>query len=124
MNEQAGALLRQAERSDVVLTTSDAVIAEVAFVLTSRAHYQLPVADAAARLVTLLRLRGMKLREKRVLLRALELWTAQPRLGFVDALTAAYAQQPGVELTTFDTDFDEIPGMRRWQPAASGEGLA
>jgi predicted nucleic acid-binding protein len=77
----------------------------------------MPVADAAARLATLLRLRGMKLRDKRMLLRALELWTVQPRLGFVDALTATYAQQSGVELATFDADFDEIPGMTRWQPA-------
>jgi predicted nucleic acid-binding protein len=116
MHELAAALLRQAERGEVEVTTSDAVIAEVAFILTSKTHYQLPVGDAAARIATLLRLRGMKLRDKRVVLRALDLWAAYPRLGFVDALTASYAQQPGVVLATFDSDFDQIPEITRWQP--------
>jgi predicted nucleic acid-binding protein len=116
MHEQAAALLRQTERGDVEVTTTDAVIAEVAFILTAKRHYQLPVGDAAARIATLLRLRGTKLRDKRVMLRALDLWADQPRLGFVDALTASYAQQPGVDLATFDSDFDQIPEVTRWQP--------
>lgn len=75
MNERAGDLLRQAERGDVEVTTSDAVIAEVAFILTSKAHYQLGVDDAAGRLATIMRLRGVKLRDKRVILRAFDLWS-------------------------------------------------
>ncbi len=116
MNQIAGDLMRRAERGEVALTTSDAVIAEVAFILTSKAHYNHTVADAAGRLATLLRLRGVKLSDKRVLLRAFDLWTARPKLGFVDALTASYAQQAGIELATFDTDFDDLPGIARWHP--------
>jgi len=116
MNLAAGELLRRAERGEVDVTTSDAVIAEVAFILTSKAHYQQSVVDTAGKIGTILRLRGFKRREKQVLLRALDLWTEKPKLGFVDALTAAYAQQPGVELATFDTDFDDIPDITRWSP--------
>jgi predicted nucleic acid-binding protein len=119
MNLVAGDLLRLAERGEVEITTSDAIIAEVAFILTSKAHYQLSVAEAAGLIGTLLRLRGFRLREKRVLLRALDLWKENPRLGFVDALTASYARQPGVELATFDTDFDNIPDIIRWRPEAT-----
>jgi predicted nucleic acid-binding protein len=54
-------------------------------------------------------------------LRALELWTGRPRLGFVAALTAAYAQSPGTLLATFDADFDSIPGLERWSPDTSSE---
>ena len=115
MHEHASDLFRRAERGEVEVTTSDAVLAEVAFVLTSKAHYQLAVGDAAGRLATLLRVRGVKLRDKRIVLRALDLWTAHPRLGFVDALTASYAQQSGVELATFDRDFDDLPDIVRWQ---------
>jgi len=115
MNDIAADLLRAADRGDVEVTTSDAVIAEVAFVLTSRSHYQLTVPDAAGRIAALVRLRGVKLRDKRIVLRALDLWMANPRLGFVDALTASYAQQPGVELATFDTDFDDLPDIVRWR---------
>lgn len=116
MNQRAGELLRQAERGEVEVTTSDAVIAEVAFILTAKAHYQLPVADAAGRLAAILRLRGVKVREKRTVLRALELWAEHPQLGFVDALTASYAQQTGIQLATFDTDFDVFSDIARWQP--------
>ena len=116
MNEQAGDLLRRAERGEVDVTTSDAVIAEVAFILTAKAHYHLPVPDAAGRLDAVLRLRGVKIRDKRVLLRAIELWADHPNLGFVDALTASHGQQPDVELATFDSDFDNLPGVTRWQP--------
>lgn len=91
MNEQAGELLQRAERGTVALTTADAVIADVAFILTAKAHDQLPVAEVAGRLGALVSLRGMKLRQKRVLLRALDLWAAQPPPSFADALTAAYA---------------------------------
>lgn len=58
MNDIAGNLLRAAERGEVELTTSDAVIAEVDFILTAKAHYHLPVSDAAARLATLVRFKG------------------------------------------------------------------
>lgn len=116
MNQMAGDLLRRAERGDIDVTTSDAVIAEVAFILTSRSHYQQTVADAAGQLGVTLRLRGVKLRDKRVVLRALDLWTTHPKLGFVDALTASYAQQPDVDLATFDSDFDHLPDITRWHP--------
>lgn len=116
MRQIAADLFRRANRGEVELTTSDAVIAEVAFVMTSPRVYGLDVAEAAARLSTVLNLRGVKLHEKRTVLAALDLWATTPKLGFVDALTAAYAQRHGIELATFDTDFDPIPGITRYQP--------
>ena len=114
--EAAMTLLRQAGRGQVEVTTSDAVLAEVAYILTEKPHYNLSVVDAASSLTTVVRLRGFRRREKHAILRAFEIWTHRPRLGFVDALTAAYAQAPGVQLATFDTDFDGLPGINRWQP--------
>ena len=109
-------LLRRASRGEVEITTSDAVLAEVAFILTAKAHANLPVPIAAGYLASVVQLRGFRHGEKRSLLSALDFWTNQPRLGFVDALTAAYAQSPGMRLATFDTDFDGLPGIDRWQP--------
>jgi predicted nucleic acid-binding protein len=116
MNGSAADLFRLAEQGAVEVTTSDPVIAEVAFILTAKAHYQLAVSEAADRLSRLLKLRGVKFRDKVVVLEAFEVWETKPKLGFVDVLTASYAKQPGAELATFDRDFDEISGISRWQP--------
>ena len=115
-SQVATELLRRAGRGEVEITTSDAVLAEVAFILTAKAHANLPVPIAAGFLASFVQLRGFRHSEKRSILSALDTWTNRPRLGFVDALTAAYAQSPGVRLATFDTDFDGLPGIDRWQP--------
>jgi predicted nucleic acid-binding protein len=115
LNEIASGLLRQVGRGDVEVTTSDAVLAEVAFILTARAHYQLPASVAAGLISAIVQLRGFRHSEKRAILRALEIWASNPRLGFVDALTLAYVQTPGMQLATFDSDFDNLPGINRWQ---------
>jgi predicted nucleic acid-binding protein len=120
LNEVAGNLLRQADRGAVEVTTSDAVLAEVAFILTARAHYQLPATVVAGLISPILQLRGFRHPEKCAILRALEIWARVPRLGFVDALTAADAQAPGMRLATFDTDFDALLGIDRWQPGEAG----
>ena len=119
MNQAAGELFHQMERGEVVATTSDAIFAEVAFILTSKAHYHLPVDDASDRIGTLVRLRGLRLRDKKVILEALDVWKKHPGLGFVDALAAAHAMQPGTILVSFDADFDRVSGVARWQPEAA-----
>lgn len=119
LNDIASALLLQASRGEVEVTTSDVVLAEVAFILTARAHYQLPASVAAGLISPIVRLRGFRHPEKRAILRALEIWASVPRLGFVDALTLAYAQAPGMRLATFDSDFDNVPGINRWKPGTA-----
>lgn len=115
--EYAATLFRLARRGDLQFTTSDAVLAEVAFILTAPKHYQRPVADAAALISTIIRLRGFRHPNKRVLHRSLELWADNPQLGFVDALTATYGRSTGMILATFDSDFDSLADIVRWQPS-------
>jgi predicted nucleic acid-binding protein len=119
-NDLASALFRQVARGDIEVTTSDAVLAEAAFILTAKSHYHLPVAEAAAKLAALVSLPGFKLPDKRSIVLALDFWTANPRLGFVDALVAVHAQRPGMLLATFDSDFDGLPGITRWKPPGTG----
>jgi predicted nucleic acid-binding protein len=98
------------------ITTSDAVLAEVAFVLASPRQYGMAPPDIAARLKPILSLRGCKAPQKGIWLRALDVYASSPNLGFVDALSVAYAERPGIVLATFDSDFDAIPGITRWRP--------
>jgi predicted nucleic acid-binding protein len=117
-HETAKALFRAVARGEEEATTSEAVLAEVSFVLNSKRQYGLPPAEVAARLTPILALPSLSLPRgrTRLYLRALELWSERPRLGFVDALTAAEVEHTGIPLATFDRDFDGIPGITYWRP--------
>ena len=119
MSQASAELFRRAALGEITVTTSDAVLAEVAFILTTKTHAGLPVPVAAGLLATIIGGRGFRIGDKRAILSALDLWTARPRLGFVDALTAIYAQSPEIRLATFDSDFDGLPGIDRWHPGES-----
>jgi len=119
-HEMAASLFDALEVGETEATTSEAALAEVAFVLASKRQYNLPAGDVAAYLAPIIRLPGLRLPRgrKRLYLRALEIWTEHPGLGFVDALTAATVEHSEMLLATFDSDFDAFPDVRRWQPSA------
>lgn len=111
-------LFRAVSRGDEEVTTSEAVLAEVAFILNAKRHYDLPPQEVAARLRPFLLAPHLRLPrgQKRLYLRALDLWAEVPRLGFVDALTAVTVEGSDAALATFDRDFDGLPGIVRWLP--------
>lgn len=118
MSEAARDLFRRAEHGQEEITTSEAVLAEVAYILASKRLYNLPPHEVAARMKTILIQSGMTLQSRRTCLLALDLWASMPRLGLVDALGAAYAETHGYALASFDADFDRVPGIGRWRPSA------
>jgi predicted nucleic acid-binding protein len=119
MRDFAAELFAAIARGDEEGATSEAVIAEVAFVLTSPRQYRLSPAAAAELLAPILRTRGLHVlpTHKRHCLRALDLWAEHPRLDFVDALTVSTVQENGMRLATFDGDFDAFSNIERWRPA-------
>jgi predicted nucleic acid-binding protein len=73
--------------------------------------------DAAAALGPVLRLRGLRIPQKRVLLRALELIATYDDLNYEDALLVAHMECQGErELYSYDGDFDQIPTVTRLEP--------
>jgi predicted nucleic acid-binding protein len=114
----AAALFEAIELGEEEATTSEAVLAEVAYILASKRQYNLPTVEIAAYLAPIIRLPSLRLLRGRkgLYLRALEIWSDLSRLGFVDALTAATVERSELQLATFDTDFDSLPNIRRWQP--------
>ena len=115
MAETARALWEAVQRGEEEVTTTEVVLHEVVYVLASKKHYNLPPAVIVAGLKTLLRLPGLKLPrgQKRLYLRALDLYATYPRLGFADAIVAASVLEMGIPLASFDSDFDQIPGITR-----------
>jgi predicted nucleic acid-binding protein len=112
---RARRLFSAMEHGRVEITTSEAILAEVVFILSHPRHYGVPRADVAVRLQALLRDRGCRVPAKDVCLRALGLWVADPNMSFPDALGAAYSELQGHELATFDVALARTPGVIRYK---------
>ncbi len=111
-------LFQQVRRGETELTTCEAIVAEVVYVLSSpRLPYRLSPEQIRVRLLPLLTLRGLRLPQKRVCLEALDIYASSPSLDFEDALAIAHMEQSGItEIVSYDRDFDSAPGVRRVEP--------
>jgi len=118
---KAEACLRLFQRLDAGLdeaTTCEAVLAEVVYVLSSRGSaYNLPAGEIAARLRPLLSSRGLKLPNKRMYLRALDLYETYSPLDFEDALAVAHMERQKISaIVSYDRDFDRVTQVNREEP--------
>lgn len=101
------------------VTSCEAIISEVVYVLRSGKHYGLTAEETRTRLVPILSLRSFTLPYKRSILEALDLTAENPSLDFEDALAAAHMRRQGIEtILSYDTDFDTMPGITRAEPGA------
>jgi predicted nucleic acid-binding protein len=109
------ALFQRIKQNEVTVTTSEAVIAEVVYVLSSKI-YGLSRSDIAVRLRPLLILPNLKFLYRSVFLRALELYVRH-NVDFEDCLTAAYMERQKItDIYSYDKDFDTIAGIKRLEP--------
>ncbi|MCC6626149.1 MAG: PIN domain-containing protein [Chloroflexi bacterium] len=109
------ALFERVRVGTEVVLTNEAMIAEVVYVLSSRATgYGLAAHEIRDKLASLVRYPNLKLMNKRVILRALDLATVYPALDFEDVLALAYMERQGVtELLSYDRDFDRVAAIDR-----------
>lgn len=100
------------------LTTSVATIAEATYVLSSqRGPYRLQPDEIAARLHPIVSLRGVVMPDKRVCIRALDVYAQYSFLDFADALRVAQMEAREItEILSYDRDFDRIPEVARVEP--------
>jgi predicted nucleic acid-binding protein len=112
MASRATMLLARAERNDIAVTTSEATIAEVVYIMSAPMHYNSARSTVCAGLRPLLSMRAFRLTTKVICLRALELWELHPKLSFPDALAAAYSELDNHELATFDRDLAALPMVK------------
>ena len=125
--DDASALLKERARDlfhgilsgSIEATTSEVVLHEVSYVLTSRRQYGIPASEVIRMLRPLIVLRSLKLGagEKSVVLRALDLWDRHPTLEFSDSVIAARCEANNWELATFDEQLGSLPEITRWQAA-------
>lgn len=111
------ALFQRLQQRLEAATTSEAVLAEVAYVLGSPRQFALTPPEIAARMKPLLAVPGLKIANKRLFLRAFDLFATHPRLDFEDALTAAIVERMrSSTLYSYDRDFDRVGGITRIEP--------
>lgn len=109
-------LFQRAQANQVNLTTTEAVITEVVYVLSSKRTYGLARTDIRARLYPLLSVPGLRLPHRQTYLRALDLYAASS-LDFEDALIVAQMQRQAIkELYSYDRGFDQLEGITRREP--------
>lgn len=98
--------------------TSEIVISELVFVL-SGAIYKMDRARISELLRPLISLRGLKIPDKRRILRAFDLYQAISQLSFPDCLIAAQVSETDDldVLVSYDRDFDRIPNLKRREPS-------
>lgn len=109
-------LFKLAQSGDAEITTSESVVAEVVYVLSSNQMYGLSRQEIYDRLYAILALQGLKLSHKRTYFRALQLYRDH-NIDFEDAMSAASMERQGIdELYSYDQDFDKIETVSRIEP--------
>lgn len=109
-------LFEKAKNSEVILTTSESIVAEVVFVLASPRLYALSRSEVRDRLYPILALDGLRLSDRRKYFRALDLY-ANHAIDFEDALTVSEMEHSQIEeLYSYDRDFDLLASIRRLEP--------
>jgi predicted nucleic acid-binding protein len=117
---RAAALFDAVEQGTCAVLLEDVVVAEVVWTLAS--FYRMPKQEIAGILLKLLAAGGVKHDDKEALQVALVLFH-EKNLDFADALLAARALRSGrAALYSFDRDFDRVPGLTRYEPAAPASG--
>lgn len=110
-------LFQRLKRGDEQVETNEAVMAEVVYVLSSKANYNLPNDEIRARLLPIISLKGLKLKNKKIYLRALDLYVQYKNLDFEDVLSLAFMERKGIkQIYSYDSDFDRITNMERVEP--------
>ena len=109
-------LLKKADRGEIELITSEAVIAEVVYVLSSPKVYAVSRERIRSLLIPIISLRGLKLSSRKLYLRALDLYAALA-IDFEDALAVAHMERHGISQTlSYDAHFDRVAGIERCEP--------
>ncbi|NTU46430.1 type II toxin-antitoxin system VapC family toxin [Candidatus Roizmanbacteria bacterium] len=110
-------LFQKIAQKKVIATTSETVIAEVVYVLSSKVlNYGFSRKEIRDQLETLLMLNGFRFSQKEMVIQALYLY-AEKNIDFSDALLAQYAINSEANgVYSYNTDFDKIPSVKRKVP--------
>jgi len=109
-------LFQKVKRGEIELTTCEAVIAEIVYVLSSNVIYNLPRDEIYSLLLPIINLNGLKLPQKHLYIRALDIYASR-NIDFEDALSFAHMEKRQTkEIYSYDRDFDKLEELKRLEP--------
>lgn len=110
------ALFERANSEESALVTSEAIVAEVVYVLTSPRIYQTPRDEVATKLRPFLLCRGLTLDHKASVLSALDLYEGS-NLSFEDCLAVQHVLRQKLDgIYSYDRGFLASLGITRHEP--------
>ena len=111
------ALFQRVQRGEEEIASCEAVFTEIVYILSAPAHYGMARADIRLRVRPLLSMKGLRVPHKQTLLRALDIYAANARFDFEDAVIVAHMERTGAtEVLSYDHDFGGAPGVTRVEP--------
>jgi predicted nucleic acid-binding protein len=117
MAEAALRLLQRIRDGQEEARVLEATVAEVVYVLSSPAIFNLDRGEIRARLQPVLSIRALFLEHRSRCLKALDMYAVNRSVNFADALVAAAAMEESpAEVYSFDRGFDRVEGVVRVEP--------
>jgi uncharacterized protein len=109
-------LFQKIKNNEIEVTTCEAVITEIVYVLSSKKLYNLARSEIYLMLLPILNLRGFKIPQKNLYIQALDLY-ASKNIDFEDALIFAHMKKRKIgQIYSYDNDFDSIEEIKRIEP--------
>ena len=109
-------LLEKAERREIILRTTDLVVAELVWVLESPVTYDLPREKVKELLLPVILLPGLKLPGKKLYRQIFDLYIDRG-IDFIDAYNVIHmGKQRLTRIYSYDSDFDKIADISRVEP--------
>lgn len=109
-------LFKKAELGSIELHTSESIVAEVVYVLESKRLYSVERKVIAKSLGTILKIRGLKIPHKSIIISALELYS-QNNIDFEDAVLISYTlSSKSNEIYSYDKDISKVEEIKRLEP--------
>jgi len=117
LSPRAAAFFKDVEDGLRTIQVPEAVVAEIVYVLGSPNLYGHSRQSINEEVGYLIRLPGIEIPNKQIMLEALSLYVDYPRLAFIDALCIAHAQRfDDATVITFDRGYPDVEGLTRVEP--------
>ncbi len=109
-------LFKKADKKEIILTTSESVLSEVVYILSSKKLYNLKRKKIYDLLLPIINIPGLKIDFKNTFLQALKIYSEE-NIDFEVALSAAWIKNNKIkQIYSYDKDFDRFKFLKRLEP--------